>query len=440
MDTKTFLENWYDQQTKQINWSFVETVPEFARLAECQQNPKWHSEGNALEHTKLACKQLEGILEKNYVTLTQEEQEMIRLAVLLHDIGKGVTTTMGKDGNWHQYGHELAGERIARMILWEMKIRKRELICALIKYHMEPLRLFDSKSWVNRLITIGANVPWKFLWIVKMADLYGSVQENGGTMEQDVQKMHYIKKFAQNLNVWDVTDTVKLCAHAQYFNQTLNFPWTKKENRPTAYLTIGLPGAGKSTYIDKKSKETGYVYAPYIPVQLSPTIYSPANFAPVKGVVTRYAEKLVDDKFYSHIKVDGLLSCETKESPAIISRDDVRFNLGYGEKDEKTVLSDELEAEVTKVCKKLLDDACHRGVDIFIADCNLKREHRDKYVKLLKFHGYRIEYIYIEAPSFEENCKRREGQIEPEVMRSIALGFEWPEACEYDILRIIKQK
>jgi hypothetical protein len=52
--------------------------------------------------------------------------------------------------------------------------------------------------------------------------------------------------------------------------------------------------------------DSGYIYAPYIPLQLTPTMYNPDNFAPVKGIMTRYAKKVVNNRFYGTIKVDGL--------------------------------------------------------------------------------------------------------------------------------------
>lgn len=52
--------------------------------------------------------------------------------------------------------------------------------------------------------------------------------------------------------------------------------------------------------------DTGYIYAPYVPMALTPTMYNPFNFAPVKGIVTRYAKKLVNNKYYGAIQVDGL--------------------------------------------------------------------------------------------------------------------------------------
>ena len=56
----------------------------------------------------------------------------------------------------------------------------------------------------------------------------------------------------------------------------------------------------------KSLLDTGYIYAPYVPLQLTPTMYNPFNFAPVKGIMTRYAKKVVNNRFYGHIRVDGI--------------------------------------------------------------------------------------------------------------------------------------
>ena len=49
--------------------------------------------------------------------------------------------------------------------------------------------------------------------------------------------------------------------------------------------------------------ETGAVYAPYIPLIMTPLIYDPTNFTPRKGVMTRYAKKVVRPEFYGKIAV-----------------------------------------------------------------------------------------------------------------------------------------
>ena len=54
--------------------------------------------------------------------------------------------------------------------------------------------------------------------------------------------------------------------------------------------------------------ETGAVYAPYIPLIMTPLVYDPTNFTPRKGVMTRYAKKVVRPEFYGKIYVKGLQS------------------------------------------------------------------------------------------------------------------------------------
>ena len=49
--------------------------------------------------------------------------------------------------------------------------------------------------------------------------------------------------------------------------------------------------------------ESGYVYAPYVPLQVTPTIFGTEDFAPRKGVLTRYAKKMVRPDMY------GLVIC-----------------------------------------------------------------------------------------------------------------------------------
>ena len=49
--------------------------------------------------------------------------------------------------------------------------------------------------------------------------------------------------------------------------------------------------------------ETGAVYAPYVPLIMTPLVYDPSNFTPRKGVMTRYAKKMVRPEFYGSVVV-----------------------------------------------------------------------------------------------------------------------------------------
>ena len=59
--------------------------------------------------------------------------------------------------------------------------------------------------------------------------------------------------------------------------------------------------------------DTGYIYAPYVPLQLTPTMYNPFNFTPIKGIMTRYAKKMVNNRFYARVTVDGVRTFDLRE-------------------------------------------------------------------------------------------------------------------------------
>ena len=69
------------------------------------------------------------------------------------------------------------------------------------------------------------------------------------------------------------------------------------------YMTENLILMG---YRGSQFLETGAVYAPYIPLIMTPLVYDPTNFTPRKGVMTRYAKQMVRPEFYGTIKVHGL--------------------------------------------------------------------------------------------------------------------------------------
>ena len=69
------------------------------------------------------------------------------------------------------------------------------------------------------------------------------------------------------------------------------------------YMTENLILLG---YRGTQFLETGAVYAPYIPLIMTPLVYDPTNFTPRKGVMTRYAKKMVRPEFYGLVKVAGL--------------------------------------------------------------------------------------------------------------------------------------
>ena len=84
--------------------------------------------------------------------------------------------------------------------------------------------------------------------------------------------------------------------------------------RYTVYRDPYAPA--NSIIIGHKGKsllDTGYIYAPYVPLQLTPTLQNPFNFAPTKGIMTRYAKKMVNNRFYGVVTVDGVQTFNINE-------------------------------------------------------------------------------------------------------------------------------
>jgi len=52
--------------------------------------------------------------------------------------------------------------------------------------------------------------------------------------------------------------------------------------------------------------ETGAVYAPYVPLMMTPLVYDPDTFTPRKGLMTRYAKKMIRPEFYGKIYISDL--------------------------------------------------------------------------------------------------------------------------------------
>ena len=52
--------------------------------------------------------------------------------------------------------------------------------------------------------------------------------------------------------------------------------------------------------------ETGAVYAPYVPLMMTPLVYDPETFTPRKGLMTRYAKKMIRPEFYGKLFISDL--------------------------------------------------------------------------------------------------------------------------------------
>jgi hypothetical protein len=69
------------------------------------------------------------------------------------------------------------------------------------------------------------------------------------------------------------------------------------------YMTEGLMLMG---YRGSQFLETGAVFAPYVPLIMTPLVYDPETFTPRKGLLTRYAKKMIRPEFFGRIYINDL--------------------------------------------------------------------------------------------------------------------------------------
>ena len=107
-------------------------IPELENLYECRQN-EFHGFDTVWEHTV------------NFIQILKSNNLILRLAALLHDIGKPDTKTTGKDGKVHFYGHEYASAKIAKEALTRLRY-SNDIIKEVAFYVENHMWFFSFKS------------------------------------------------------------------------------------------------------------------------------------------------------------------------------------------------------------------------------------------------------------------------------------------------------
>lgn len=364
-----------------VNWEAVELVPEFNILNDCQQNPKFHGEGNVMNHTKAVVNRMINIIHSwNSMCIAKTNDVNVLLtAALFHDIGKGVTTKIGKDGNWHSYRHEFEGEKITRRLLWDEDIIFREKVCALVKYHMLPLDVFKHTHYIEDIIKLSTLVDLDLLFFLKRADCEGSIHDNVIRYKESILLSNF-KKISEGIKTDAFQDATLFDAN--------NFDYLK----PTVflYIMIGLPGSGKNTLIENWFND---------------------DITPIDG---NYLYKL------------------DKNKTVVLSRDDIRTELGYCSENQKIVGTKEQEDNVSDVFNNRLLQAASEKKTIIINNINLKKKYREEIINKLSDYNVIVSYIYVEAKGIEKNIERRKNNgFTKEIFDGMIENFDWPDFFEH---------
>lgn len=154
-----------------------------------------------------------------------------------------------------------------------------------------PSTVYTQKDWNQTLITVINRIAAQ----IQKATLRGTA--NWIVVSSEISAV------LNDLEYFHVTD-----ANAEA--DTYNMGIEKIGSIQGRYKVIVDPYAPHWSLImghhGKSLLDTGYIYAPYVPMALTPTMYNPFNFTPTKAISCRYAKKLVNNQYFGAIRCFGL--------------------------------------------------------------------------------------------------------------------------------------
>lgn len=118
---------------------------EAAALIGCKQDPVFHPEGDAWNHTM-------GVLDTAAAYRDKAENPVyFMVSALCHDFGKPSVTAVGEDGKVHSYKHDSAGVPLASEFLDRINNETdlHEYVCDMVKNHMKPHSAFNQNVSVK---------------------------------------------------------------------------------------------------------------------------------------------------------------------------------------------------------------------------------------------------------------------------------------------------
>jgi len=170
---------------------------EISDLRKAPQNPVYHPEGDAFEHTMMVLDAAAEIRDQ------MKDPLSFMLAALCHDLGKANTTKKNDKGNWASIGHEHTGVPLCESMLSRLLISKNMIAYAknMCKLHMRVHTCYYGKSRISRtnmLFDESIN-PEELAWLV-VCDSRGTGKERSQADEEERFIFERLKDYQAVIN------------------------------------------------------------------------------------------------------------------------------------------------------------------------------------------------------------------------------------------------
>ena len=184
---------------------------ELHALLDVPQNPVYHPEGDAFEHTMLVVREAAALREKASDPLA------FMLAALTHDLGKAVTTKKNEKGAWASIGHEHAGVPLLGDLLTRLGAQKTAPYCAsLCQLHMRLHACCYQNARISRThLLFDACVKPRDLALLCIADARGTGKPRARADEEEALIMQRLALYEEAASKPMPTGAMLLAAGAK---------------------------------------------------------------------------------------------------------------------------------------------------------------------------------------------------------------------------------
>lgn len=259
---------------------FGEALPLLCELADTPQDPEWHAEGDVAIHTSMVIDALEGQLTTADWEIDDDARLLARLAALLHDIAKPLTTTMRTFDGVERVVAPRHGDRGASaLFLGALPLRlpaaMLDALLGLVAYHHDPKLLVIKDRPEEAFWRLARHVDPRQVYLLEQADMRG---RRCPDQQEQIELIDLFRVGCEAFGVWedpkaphrDLINHVREAFDGQPEHVTeralmegvwdrerraiftpeeaVSRAWSLRERAcPEVVVTCGLSGSGKTT-------------------------------------------------------------------------------------------------------------------------------------------------------------------------------------------------
>lgn len=235
----------------------------FTPMVGCKQDPVHHGEGDVATHVKAVCRELINMSE--WRSLEVGVRSIVFLAALMHDIAKPECSRVDENGRIVSPGHGKRSARIARQLLWRAEpffdnpapLAAREMISSMVRHSSLPFWLCEKEDPQHLLIRASQSSRLDWLYLVASCDARGRICQDQAEI---LSRIELFKSYAQEQNCFtgpfQFSSGLSRFSYFQNKERCLAADPAREvfdDSKFEVTLMSGLPGAGKSHWIEKNA-------------------------------------------------------------------------------------------------------------------------------------------------------------------------------------------